>query len=99
VLGSTAITSTKALEARSAWGFEVSVPKGFDYMQSRGSFAIGKTRPAPRRRKAVSASARHIVLSRRANGPAFLLTENYAVLKEYNNSEPMRLPSAISPTE
>ncbi len=72
------------------WGFEVSIPKGFDYRQSRGSFtewaklavrrADGKLFP--------SSGLGILFFPSGANGPAFIATENYAVLKEYNNSDP-----------
>jgi lytic murein transglycosylase len=71
------------------WGFEVSVPKGFDMMRSRGSFAEwqelglrradGKAFP--------SAGSGILFFPSGADGPAFLVTENFDVLKEYNNSD------------
>jgi len=72
------------------WGFEVSIPKGFDYRQSRGSFTewakLGVRRadgkPLP------SSGPGILFFPSGANGPAFIATENYAVLKEYNNSDP-----------
>src|SRR5450830_1719198 len=72
------------------WGFEVTVPKGFDYMRSRASFAewakLGVRRadgkPFPPSGPGI------LFFPSGANGPAFLATENYAVLKEYNNSDP-----------
>ena len=72
------------------WGFEVTVPKGFDYMKSRGSFTewakLGVRRadgkPFPPAGQGI------LFFPSGANGPAFIATENYAVLKEYNNSDP-----------
>jgi hypothetical protein len=71
------------------WGFEVTIPKGFDMMQSRGTFADwhrlglrrsdGKAFPAAGNGK--------LFFPAGAAGPAFLVTENYAVLMEYNNSD------------
>ncbi len=91
VLGSTANYLAKEHWQRGLpWGFEVSVPKGFDYMHSRGSFAqwarLGVRRD---RRQAVAALRARASCSfpSGAHGPAFLVTENYAVLKEYNNSD------------
>jgi lytic murein transglycosylase len=71
------------------WGFEVTIPKGFDYMRSRGSFADwqklglrradGKSFPA--------GGSGILFFPAGASGPAFLVTENFDVLKEYNNSD------------
>jgi membrane-bound lytic murein transglycosylase B len=71
------------------WGFEVVIPKGFDMMHSRGSFADwrglglrradGKAFPA--------AGSAILFFPAGAAGPAFLVTENFDVLKEYNNSD------------
>lgn len=71
------------------WGFEVSVPPGFDYMQSRTNFAqwekLGVRRadgkPFPRE------GLGYLFFPAGAKGPAFIATENFAVLKEYNNSD------------
>jgi membrane-bound lytic murein transglycosylase B len=71
------------------WGFEVVMPKGFDYMKSRGTFAEW-TKLGVRRAdgKPFPASGPGILFfPSGANGPAFLTTENYPVLKEYNNSD------------
>ena len=71
------------------WGFEVIVPAGFDYMTSRGSFddwrkigvrrADGGTFPA--------GGNGILFFPSGAKGPGFIVTENYDVLKEYNNSD------------
>jgi membrane-bound lytic murein transglycosylase B len=71
------------------WGFEVTLPEGFDYMHSRGSFADwqklglrhadGKAFPP--------AGGAILFFPAGAAGPAFLVTENFDVLKEYNNSD------------
>jgi len=71
------------------WGFEVTIPKGFDMMRSRGSFAewqkLGVRRadgkPFPPEGPGI------LFFPAGAGGPAFLVTDNYAVLKEYNNSD------------
>ena len=71
------------------WGFEVSVPNGFDTMRSRGTFAewqqLGVRRadgkPFP------SAGNGILFFPSGAKGPAFLVTENFDVLKAYNNSD------------
>jgi lytic murein transglycosylase len=71
------------------WGFEVAVPLGFDYLKSRASFAewqaLGLRRadgkPFP------SDGIGFLFFPAGAKGPAFIATENFAVLKEYNNSD------------
>jgi len=71
------------------WGFEVVVPPGFDFMQSRADFAqwqkLGLRRadgqPLPRE------GMGYLFFPAGAKGPAFIATENFAVLKEYNNSD------------
>ncbi len=71
------------------WGFEVDVPKGFDLMKSRASFAewqkLGVRRadgkPFPPSGNGI------LFFPSGAKGPAFIATENFAVLKEYNNSD------------
>ncbi len=71
------------------WGFEVIVPKGFDYMKSRGSFDDWKKIGVHRADgKAFPSSGQGILFfPAGANGPGFIVTENYDVLKEYNNSD------------
>lgn len=71
------------------WGFEVIVPKDFDYMRSRATFAewqkLGVRRadgkPFP------DSGLGILFFPSGANGPGFIVTENFAVLKEYNNSD------------
>ncbi len=71
------------------WGFEVTVPKGFDYMLSRGTYAewikrgVVRTdgKPFPREGRGI------LFFPAGAKGPAFMVTPNFAVLKEYNNSD------------
>jgi len=71
------------------WGFEVTVPKGFDYRVSRASFAewakLGVRRadekPFPPSGPGI------LFFPSGAKGPAFIVTDNYAALKEYNNSD------------
>jgi len=71
------------------WGFEVTVPKDFDYRKSRATFAEWKKLGVRRADgKPFPASGPGILFfPSGANGPAFLVTENYAALKEYNNSD------------
>jgi membrane-bound lytic murein transglycosylase B len=71
------------------WGFEVSLPQTLDMMTSRGSFAEWTKRgvkradgkPFPQKGDGI------LFFPAGSKGPAFIVTENYAVLKEYNNSD------------
>ena len=90
VLGSTANYLSKEHWKRGLpWGFEVALPKGFDYKRSRGSFAdwakLGVRRADGKRLPPSGPGI--LFFPSGANGPAFIATENYAVLKEYNNSD------------
>jgi lytic murein transglycosylase len=71
------------------WGFEVTVPNGFDYMRSRATFAEWETLGVRRADgKSFPASGQGIIFfPSGANGPGFIVTENFDVLKEYNNSD------------
>ncbi len=90
VLGSTANYLHKwKWNAALPWGFEVIVPNGFDYMRSRATFADWQTlgvrradgKPFP------SAGQGILFFPSGAKGPGFIVTENFDVLKEYNNSD------------
>lgn len=71
------------------WGFEVMVPSGFDTMISRGSFAewtkLGVRRadgkPFPRDGSGI------LFFPSGIKGPGFIVTDNFLVLKDYNNSD------------
>ena len=71
------------------WGFEVVVPGGFDYMRSRATFAEWQALGVRRADgKPFPASGQGILFfPSGANGPGFIVTENFDVLKEYNNSD------------
>jgi lytic murein transglycosylase len=71
------------------WGFEVTVPKNFDYRQSRGTFSEWKARGVARADgKDYPASGDGILFFPTGSvGPAFLITENFNVIKRYNNSD------------
>jgi membrane-bound lytic murein transglycosylase B len=71
------------------WGFEVVVPAGFDYRLSRGSFAEWTRRGVQRADdRPLPASGNAILLfPSGAAGPAFLVTDNFIVLKRFNNSD------------
>jgi lytic murein transglycosylase len=71
------------------WGFEVVVPDGFDYMRSRASFAEWRALGVRRADgKAFPTSGQGILFfPSGAGGPGFIVTQNFDVLKEYNNSD------------
>jgi lytic murein transglycosylase len=71
------------------WGFEVLVPAGFDYRKSRAAFAqwseLGVRRADG---KAFPATGDGILFfPSGASGPGYIVTRNFDVLKEYNNSD------------
>ncbi len=71
------------------WGFEVSVPQGFDYRKSRAAFdewtKLGVKRADGRAYPAAGDGV--LFFPTGVPGPAFIITENYHVLREYNNSD------------
>jgi hypothetical protein len=71
------------------WGFEVLVPAGFDYRKSRASFADWNKLGVRRADGAAFPTRGDGILffPSGAKGPGFIVTENFAVLKEYNNSD------------
>jgi membrane-bound lytic murein transglycosylase B len=79
------------------WGFEVFVPKGFDYKISRGTFAEWKERGVKRTDGGdFPASGDGILFfPTGAVGPAFLITQNFNVIKTYNNSDVYALAIGI----
>ena len=71
------------------WGFEVSLPRGFDYHVARAdartwaSLGVRRADGAP-----IEAKGELILFfPAGAAGPAFLVTENFEVLKTYNSSD------------
>ena len=75
-------------KAGSPWGCEVVVPQGFDYRKSRASYAewsaLGLTRAD---RKPMPQGYAILFFPSGAHGPAFLVGENFEVIKRYNNSD------------
>lgn len=71
------------------WGFEVEVPQGFDMMRSHARFAEWRAlglhradgKPFPKDGNGI------LFFPAGYKGPAFIVTPNYDVLKEYNNSD------------
>jgi membrane-bound lytic murein transglycosylase B len=75
------------------WGFEVVVPASFDYRLSRGTFGEGVRRPDGRPLPAVGQAI--LFFPTGASGPAFLVTDNFIVLKRFNNSDAYALAVAV----
>jgi lytic murein transglycosylase len=83
-------------DGNQAWGYEISLPKGFDCTLQGPDKALPisewiklgvqrvKGRPFPEERLADPA---FLVLPAGLKGPAFLATNNFSVLKLYNNSD------------
>ena len=71
------------------WGFEVKLPQSFDYRHLRQNFArwqaLGLSRVDGRAMPRAGEAT--LFLPAGAGGPAFLLTENYEVIKSYNSSD------------
>jgi membrane-bound lytic murein transglycosylase B len=78
------------------WGFEVVVPQGLDYRVSRGTFAEWAGRGVVRADgEPLPAAGRAILFfPSGATGPAFLVTDNFVVLKRFNNSDAYALAVA-----
>lgn len=90
VIGSTAnYLSKEGWKLGLPWGFEVLIPQGFDYRKSRATFedwsklgvkrADGKAYP--------SGGEGILFFPTGVPGPGFIITDNYHVLREYNNSD------------
>jgi membrane-bound lytic murein transglycosylase B len=75
------------------WGYEVVIPQDFDYRHSRAAFAEWTARGVTRADgKPFPESGDAILLfPSGASGPAFLVTENFAVIKRYNISDSFAL--------
>ncbi|RDV01800.1 lytic murein transglycosylase [Undibacter mobilis] len=75
------------------WGFEVSLPNGFDTMKSRASFAewtrlgVRRADGKPFPRDAADIGEAVLFFPSGIKGPAFIVTGNFLVLKDYNNSD------------
>jgi lytic murein transglycosylase len=71
------------------WGFEVTIPSGFDYRKSRASFANWSGLGVKRADGGGWPSAGEAILLFPSSykGPAFLVTKNFEAVKRYNNSD------------
>ncbi len=71
------------------WGFEVLVPRGFDYRRSRADFSEW-TRLGLRRAdggRLPQTGSAYLLFPAGAAGPAFLVTANFEAIKRYNISD------------
>jgi hypothetical protein len=71
------------------WGFEVQLPKGFDFRYLKQNFAQWQTLGLRRvdGKAMPRAGEASLFLPGGAGGPAFLVTKNYDVIKTYNSSD------------
>jgi membrane-bound lytic murein transglycosylase B len=71
------------------WGFEVTIPAGFDYRKSRASFADWTALGVKRADGAALPPTGDAILLFPSGhkGPAFLVTKNFEAIKRYNNSD------------
>jgi membrane-bound lytic murein transglycosylase B len=71
------------------WGFEVNVPAQFDFRTSRGSFRQWTARGFRRAdgRDLPETGDAILFFPSGAVGPAFLVTQNFIVIKQFNNSD------------
>ncbi|HXX05063.1 MAG TPA: lytic murein transglycosylase [Xanthobacteraceae bacterium] len=78
------------------WGFEVVLPQNFDFHASRGTFAEWLRRGMRRADGAALPTDGTAILffPSGATGPAFLVTDNFIVLKRFNNSDAYALAVA-----
>ena len=78
------------------WGYEVILPKGFDYKFRRGTFNQFSGRGVKRADgDTLSGNADAMLfMPAGARGPAFLITQNYAAIKAYNASDAYALAVA-----
>jgi len=71
------------------WGFEVTVPNGFDLMRSRATFAQWMRLGVKRADGGAYPAAGNGILFFPTGipGPAFVVTSNFDVIKQYNDSD------------
>ena len=71
------------------WGWEVTIPKGFDYRNSRASFAKWTELGIKRADGGAYPASGNGILFFPAGvpGPGFVITKNFDVIKEYNYSD------------
>src|SRR5579859_6592864 len=79
------------------WGFEVVVPQQFDFQTSRGALRQWAERGFRRADGGAlpDAGAAILFFPSGASGPAFLVTDNFNVIKTFNNSDAYALAVGI----
>ncbi len=98
VLGSIANYLQKfGWRAELPWGFEVAVPQKFDFRTSRGALRQWAERGFRRADGGAlpDAGAAILFFPSGASGPAFLVTDNFNVIKTFNNSDAYALAVGI----
>ena len=78
------------------WGFEVLLPKGFDFKMHQARFSEWKNKGVERAdgKAMLSSGEATLFLPAGADGPALLLTSNFDVIKKYNASDAYALSVA-----
>ena len=84
-------------KAGMSWGFEVAIPPGFDYRQSRAPFETWTARGVKRADGGALPGAGDAILLFPSGyqGPAFLVTKNFETIKRYNNSDAYALAAVV----
>jgi lytic murein transglycosylase len=79
------------------WGFEVVLPQGYDYAVAKASFAEWQKRGLARADgRPMPASGEALIFFPVGwRGPAFLITENFFVIKNYNTSDSYALSAGV----
>lgn len=78
-------------QAGKTWGYEVVLPRGFDYTLAETDASLGEwsrlgVRRANGRDFPRPSDNAELVLPAGASGPAFLMLKNFSVIKRYNNA-------------
>jgi len=79
------------------WGFEVTIPHGFDYRLRRLAFGEWVSQGVRRAdgQSMLGSGEASLFFPAGADGPAFLVTSNFDVIKRYNNSDAYALGVAM----
>jgi membrane-bound lytic murein transglycosylase B len=79
------------------WGFEITLPQGFDYAVAQTSFADWRKRGVTRADGGAMPSSGEALIFFPVGwrGPAFLITANFFTLKSYNTSDSYALAAGL----